>query len=64
MKSNESLQQVRPPFAMALTAVFASLLASTTSADHPGRFTLLIEEPTAPALTAVPCRLDTSSAAV
>ena len=42
MKSNDSLQQVRPPFAMALTAVFASLLASTTSADHPGNPLILI----------------------
>lgn len=42
MKNNESLQQVRPPFTMALTAIFASLLASMTSADHPGSPLILI----------------------
>ena len=42
MKNNESLQQVRPPFTMALTAIFASLLASMTSTDHPGSPLILI----------------------
>ena len=42
MKNNESLQQVRPPFTMALTAIFASLLASMTSTDHPGGPLILI----------------------
>lgn len=42
MKDNEALQQLRPPFTMALTAVFASLLASSASTDHPGNPLILI----------------------